>query len=119
MTATFRPWNSAGEQRPDLRGRPGINPLGFKTTYKVDAAALEQLQRISRELGLEMGKERARKHFYSEQEIGDDKESEVDLLGPLEFEPGLVADLKDFYHQVAPSGKTLLSRRHLGRREWL
>jgi secondary thiamine-phosphate synthase enzyme len=23
----------------------------------------------------------------------------------LEFEPGLVADLKDFYHQVAPSGK--------------
>ncbi len=28
-TATFRPWNQAGEQRPDLRGRPGINPLGL------------------------------------------------------------------------------------------
>ncbi|HKY06829.1 MAG TPA: CapA family protein, partial [Candidatus Binatia bacterium] len=26
-TATFRAWNQAGEQRPDLRGRPGINPL--------------------------------------------------------------------------------------------
>ena len=80
-TATFRPWNQAGEQRPDLRGRPGINPLGFKTSYRVDAAALEQLQRISRELGFEMGKERARKHFYSDKEIADNKKSEVDLLG--------------------------------------
>ena len=33
-TATFRPWNQAGEQRPDLRGRPGINPLGFQTTLQ-------------------------------------------------------------------------------------
>ena len=52
-TATFRPWNQAGEQRPDLRGRPGINPLGFQTTYHVDAAAFDQLERISRELGFE------------------------------------------------------------------
>jgi poly-gamma-glutamate capsule biosynthesis protein CapA/YwtB (metallophosphatase superfamily) len=80
-TATFRPWNQAGEQRPDLRGRPGINPLGFKTTYRVDTAALEQLQRMSRELGFEMGKERARKHFYSDKEIADNKESEVDFFG--------------------------------------
>ena len=29
-TATFRQWNQAGEQRPDLRGRPGINPLGLR-----------------------------------------------------------------------------------------
>jgi len=27
-TSTFRPWNRAGAQRPDLRGRPGINPFG-------------------------------------------------------------------------------------------
>ena len=80
-TATFRPWNQAGDQRPDLRGRPGINPLGFETTYRVDAAAFEQLQRISRELGFEMGKERARKHFYSEKEIPAEKEAELVLLG--------------------------------------
>src|SRR5438132_12136312 len=67
-TATFRQWNQAGEQRPDLRGRPGLNPLAFETTYRVDKAAFEQLQRTSRELGFEMGKERARKHFYSEKE---------------------------------------------------
>jgi poly-gamma-glutamate capsule biosynthesis protein CapA/YwtB (metallophosphatase superfamily) len=80
-TATFRPWNQAGEQRPDLRGRPGINPLGFQTTYSVDVAAFEQLQRISRELGFEKGIERARKHFYSDKEIPNAKSTELSLLG--------------------------------------
>jgi poly-gamma-glutamate capsule biosynthesis protein CapA/YwtB (metallophosphatase superfamily) len=79
-TATFRPWNKAGEQRPDLRGRPGINPLGFQTSYRVDATAFEQLQRVSRELGFEMGKERARKHFYSDKEIPNENEAELVLL---------------------------------------
>jgi poly-gamma-glutamate synthesis protein (capsule biosynthesis protein) len=80
-TATFRPWNQAGEQRPDLRGRPGINPLGYRTTYSVDAAAFEQMRRISRELGLEKSHERARKHFYSDKEIPDAKSRELNLLG--------------------------------------
>jgi poly-gamma-glutamate synthesis protein (capsule biosynthesis protein) len=80
-TATFRPWNQAGEQRPDLRGRAGINPLGFQTTYQVDAAAFEQLQRISRELGFDKSHERARKHFYSDKEIPDAKSAELNLLG--------------------------------------
>ena len=80
-TATFRPWNQAGEQRPDLKGRPGINPLGFQTIYRVDAAAFEQLQRMSRELGFDQGKERNRKHFYSDKEIPDDNEAELVLLG--------------------------------------
>ncbi len=80
-TATFRPWNQAGEQRPDLRGRPGINPLGFQTTHHVDAGAFEQLNRISRELGFEKSHERARKHFYSDKEIPDAKSAELSLLG--------------------------------------
>jgi poly-gamma-glutamate synthesis protein (capsule biosynthesis protein) len=80
-TAAFRPWNQAGEQRPDLRGRPGINPLGFQTTYGVDGAAFAQLQRISRELGFEKSTERARKHFYSDKEIPDAQSAELSLLG--------------------------------------
>ena len=80
-TAAFRPWNQAGEQRPDLRGRPGINPLGFQTTYCVDGAAFAELQRISRELGFEKSSERARKHFYSDKEIPDAKARELNLLG--------------------------------------
>ena len=80
-TATFRPWNQAGEQRPDLRGRPGINPLGFQAIYHVDGAAFDQLKRISLELGLEKGHERARKHFYSDKEIPDAQSAELSLLG--------------------------------------
>ena len=80
-TAAFRPWNQAGEQRPDLRGRPGINPLAFQTTYRVDAAAFEQLQRTSGQLGFEMVKERNRKHFYSDKEIPAENEAELVLLG--------------------------------------
>jgi poly-gamma-glutamate synthesis protein (capsule biosynthesis protein) len=80
-TATFRQWNQAGEQRPDLRGRPGINPLGFQTTYRIDGVAFEQLKRISRELGFEKSQERARKHFYSDKEIPDAKSAELSLLG--------------------------------------
>ncbi|MEO6162595.1 MAG: CapA family protein [Candidatus Binatia bacterium] len=80
-TATFRPWNQAGEQRPDLRGRPGINPLGFQTAHYVDAAAFEQLQRISRELGFEKSTERARKHFYSDKELASADSTELSLLG--------------------------------------
>ena len=30
-TATFKPWNRAAPQRPDMRGRPGINPLAHAT----------------------------------------------------------------------------------------
>lgn len=80
-TATFRQWNQAGEQRPDLRGRAGVNPLGFEATYRVDQAAFEQLQRVSRELGFEMNKERARKHFYSDKEVPGDRAAELVLLG--------------------------------------
>lgn len=80
-TAAFRPWNQAGDQRPDLKGRPGVNPLGFQSTYRIDAPAFEQLQRMSRELGFDMGNQRNRKHFYSDKEIPDEKESELVFLG--------------------------------------
>jgi poly-gamma-glutamate synthesis protein (capsule biosynthesis protein) len=80
-TAAFRPWNQAGEQRPDLRGRPGVNPLAFQTAYGIDAAAFEQLKRIGRELGFEKSTERARKHFYSEKELPKAQSAELSLLG--------------------------------------
>src|SRR6266542_3595469 len=79
-TATFRPWNRAGAQRPDLRGRPGINPFGFKNTYTVDGKAFDQLKRISRELGFEQKRARQRQHFFSESEVGAEREEAVTLL---------------------------------------
>jgi poly-gamma-glutamate synthesis protein (capsule biosynthesis protein) len=41
------------EQRPDLQGHPGLNPLRFDTTYTVDGAAFGELKRAGRELGLD------------------------------------------------------------------
>jgi poly-gamma-glutamate capsule biosynthesis protein CapA/YwtB (metallophosphatase superfamily) len=45
--STFPPFGLAGPARPDVRGRPGLNPLRFTTTYQLDAegmAALRTLQ---------------------------------------------------------------------------
>jgi poly-gamma-glutamate capsule biosynthesis protein CapA/YwtB (metallophosphatase superfamily) len=42
--STFSILSPAGEQRPDLKGRPGLNPLRFKTTYIVNPATLATLR---------------------------------------------------------------------------
>lgn len=80
-TATYRPWNAAGEQRPDLKGRPGVNPLGFQTIYSVDRSAFDELRRVCRGLGFDSLRERNRGHFYSSREIPEDKEAEVEFFG--------------------------------------
>lgn len=80
-TCTFREWNRAGEQRPDLRGRPGISPFHFKTRYQVDGQAFDELKRLSRELGFERATERNKTHFYSEKEIGSATGEEMDIFG--------------------------------------
>lgn len=53
--STFPAFGRAGEQRPDLKGRPGLNPLRFTTTYVVDGSQLAQLKKIAESLRLPMG----------------------------------------------------------------
>jgi len=69
--------------KPDYAG--AYEQLGvayFKQKrYNDSLAAFEQLKRISQGLGFEMSNERARKHFYSDKEIGDGKAAELNLLG--------------------------------------
>jgi poly-gamma-glutamate synthesis protein (capsule biosynthesis protein) len=55
------PWGKAGSQRPDHSGRPGVNPLGFDTTFIVDPKSFEDLERIERELGFDPEKEREKR----------------------------------------------------------
>jgi len=64
VNATFEPHWRAGEQRPDMQGRPGLNCLGFKTTYSVDRQALDDLRRISQMVGWEAIKERENSQGY-------------------------------------------------------
>jgi poly-gamma-glutamate capsule biosynthesis protein CapA/YwtB (metallophosphatase superfamily) len=53
VSSTFPGDARAMEQRPDLQGHPGINPLRFDTTYTVDGKAFAELRRTGRELGLD------------------------------------------------------------------
>ena len=80
-TATYRPWNAASPQRPDLHGRPGINPFSSSATYTVDATTFAVLERMSRELGFEQTRKRDRGHFYSECEAPPDRSEEMTLFG--------------------------------------
>jgi poly-gamma-glutamate synthesis protein (capsule biosynthesis protein) len=49
--STFSVLSPAGAQRPDLKGRPGLNPLRFKTTYTVEPATLASLRALVRSGG--------------------------------------------------------------------
>jgi poly-gamma-glutamate capsule biosynthesis protein CapA/YwtB (metallophosphatase superfamily) len=55
------PWGKAGSQRVDHPGRPGVNPLGFDTTFIVDPKSFEDLERIERGLGYDPEKEREKR----------------------------------------------------------
>ena len=81
MTATFRPWNRATPQRPDMGGRPGINPLAHSARYTVDSDAFAALRRISQGLGFERAKERDRRHFFGSHDIPDEAAEEIRLFG--------------------------------------
>lgn len=52
-SSTYAAGQSAGVQRPDFPGRPGLNPLRHKTVYEVTPAQLEALKEIAEQLGVE------------------------------------------------------------------
>ena len=47
VASTFTDGSLAGEQRPDLIGRPGVDPLRFTTTYTVDQDLFQSLLKVS------------------------------------------------------------------------
>lgn len=51
--STFGKGQQAGEQRVDMQGRPGLNPLRFNTTYDVSPDQFERVRAIALELGIE------------------------------------------------------------------
>jgi poly-gamma-glutamate capsule biosynthesis protein CapA/YwtB (metallophosphatase superfamily) len=46
VTSSFHHWHRAGEQRPDVPGRPGVNPLGHKKVHRVSKESLKVLREI-------------------------------------------------------------------------
>jgi poly-gamma-glutamate synthesis protein (capsule biosynthesis protein) len=51
--SSFAKGNEAGAQRPDMPGRPGLNPLHFETLHEVTEPQLAALREIADQLGLE------------------------------------------------------------------
>jgi poly-gamma-glutamate capsule biosynthesis protein CapA/YwtB (metallophosphatase superfamily) len=52
-SATFAKGQEASQQRPDMPGRPGLNPLRFDTMHEVTEAQLATLKEIALGLGIE------------------------------------------------------------------
>ncbi|MCA1455931.1 CapA family protein [Bradyrhizobium sp. BRP22] len=52
-SATFANGQEASAQRPDMPGRPGLNPLRHTTVYEVTPNQLASIVEISEQLGLE------------------------------------------------------------------
>jgi poly-gamma-glutamate capsule biosynthesis protein CapA/YwtB (metallophosphatase superfamily) len=50
--STFQADSPAGQARPDMRGRPGLNPLRHDTRYRVDAATFAALRKMKSDLHL-------------------------------------------------------------------
>jgi poly-gamma-glutamate capsule biosynthesis protein CapA/YwtB (metallophosphatase superfamily) len=80
-TTTFFPWSRAGDARPDMQGRPGVNALGFNLEYRVPAQTLQMLRETAQALGFAKDAERKAKHFYSANEVPSFDEHQVSFLG--------------------------------------
>ena len=52
VSSTFPDHARAGRARAGVRGRPGLNPLRFTTTYRLPAGKLDTLRGLARDLGL-------------------------------------------------------------------
>jgi poly-gamma-glutamate capsule biosynthesis protein CapA/YwtB (metallophosphatase superfamily) len=62
--------NRAANQRIDFRGKPGVNALGFETTFVVDKESFDALQRLGASLGFDSQRQRVIDHgFHSGAEV--------------------------------------------------
>lgn len=73
-SSTFAEAGRALDQRPDINGRPGLNPLRFNTTHIVDRPAFDALRRVNSKLGLE-AQRNALRNFRHQGAIPDDNDS--------------------------------------------
>jgi len=80
-TSRYKSGDRAGEQRRDIVGRAGINPLAYSSIYSVADQDFEILNRLSRELGLSKERERKRGQFFSDKEAPKDSDDTIEFFG--------------------------------------
>lgn len=52
ICSTFKPYERASKQKGVIKGRPGLNPLRFKTKYEITEKSMEDLRDLSESLDL-------------------------------------------------------------------
>ncbi len=78
-SSTFAEAGRAMEQRPDINGRPGLNPLRFVATHTIDRPAFDALRRINTKLGLE-AQRNALRNFRHKGAIPEDTDTRFVFL---------------------------------------
>ena len=64
-SSTFAKGQHAGEQRPEMQGRPGLNPIRYETVYELPEERLQAIKEIADMLGVEQRRqERIASGFY-------------------------------------------------------
>ena len=81
-SSTFAEAGRALDQRPDMLGRPGLNPLRFTTTHTLDRAAFDALRRINKNLGLE-AQRNALRNFRHPGAIPEDTDSRMVFMDKI------------------------------------
>ena len=79
-SSTFHEAGRAIDQRPDLKGRPGLNALRHSAAYTVDRPAFDAMRRVSRELGFE-AYNASQRAFRPRGTIMEDNDSQMAFLG--------------------------------------
>jgi len=92
-TSTFPEGAEAGQQRKDIIGRPGINPLNFETLYQTPEQYIKNLKEISKKTYINAARELAIEEGY---ELMDDNKTVV--FGNLKFIQG-----ENFQTKTTPS----------------
>jgi poly-gamma-glutamate capsule biosynthesis protein CapA/YwtB (metallophosphatase superfamily) len=71
--STFANFGRAGEQRRDMKGRPGLNPLRYVSWYEAKAETVKKLKEIEKELKLpELVQEPNSYHFMKNKFVEGD-----------------------------------------------
>jgi poly-gamma-glutamate capsule biosynthesis protein CapA/YwtB (metallophosphatase superfamily) len=114
MCATFANFGRAGHSRPDVVGRPGLNPLRFDTTVAVDEETLATLKQITDNYALDAKEQLSiRLGFAKSPEAGTLK------LGNLKFKVGEARGVHTKVHEGDADGNVRAIRDARRQADWV
>src|SRR5690625_1087686 len=102
-TSTIHESGIAGEQRPDLIGRPGVNPLRYETIFYITAEEMKALKTIAKKTFINATRDLSIKEGFILQECSD-----IFHFGQYQFVQG--TETKKVTKPYEPDVKRLIER---------